>query len=205
MSLSSTSTIKQQITNALGPEKSPIYFSTLQSFVKGQVSRAEFESVICGLLDVPSLVQLHNALIISLFDATAVLKRPQTPPLPPAPKAPPRKRRRILLPYQGSGVPDEARTFKSTRLKRWALATGRKERERIRSISLAQQQDVPRPRKESDEIARERGVVLLPERGGMPPFRNDTCYRLTSRKQIHREVGLRSIFSLSRGRPQFNI
>lgn len=167
MSLSSTSTIKQQITNALGPAKSPTYFSTLQSFVKGQISRAEFEGVICGLLDVPSLVQLHNALIISLFDATAVLKRPPTPPPPPVPKAPPRKRRRILLPYQGPGTPDDARTFKSARMKRWALSIGRKERERVRTTAtIAAPQDPPRPRKDCDEIVRERGVVLLPERGG---------------------------------------
>lgn len=167
MSLSSTSTIKQQITNALGPVKGPTYFSNLKSFVKGQISRAEFEDVICGLLDVPSLVQLHNALIISLFDATAVLKRPPTPPPPPAPKAPPRKRRRILLPYQGPGTPDDARTFKSGRMKRWALAIGRKERERVRSLATAApSQDPPHPKRECDEIVRERGVVLLPERGG---------------------------------------
>ncbi|KAF5361764.1 hypothetical protein D9756_002516 [Leucocoprinus leucothites] len=173
MSLSSTSTIKQQITNALGPEKSPTYFSSLQSFVKGQVSRAEFENVVCTLLDVPSLVQLHNALIISLFDATAVLKRPQTPPPPPAPKAPPKKRRRILLPYQGSGTPDDTRTFKSARMKRWALAIGRKERERVRNLNatVPQQEIVSRPRKECDEIARERGVILLPERGDPPGSR----------------------------------
>ncbi|KXN86636.1 hypothetical protein AN958_09940 [Leucoagaricus sp. SymC.cos] len=172
MSLSSTSTIKQQITTALGPEKSPTYFSTLQSFVKGQISRAEFENVVCGLLDVPSLVQLHNALIISLFDATAVLKRPQTPPPLPAPKAPPRKRRRILLPYQGLGMSDDSRTFKSTRIKRWALAMGRKERDRIRNLNTSlPQQDALWPKKESDEIARERGVILLPERGDPPGSR----------------------------------
>ncbi|KAJ3567351.1 hypothetical protein NP233_g6420 [Leucocoprinus birnbaumii] len=171
MSLSSTSTIKQQIINALGPEKSPTYFSSLQSFVKGQVSRAEFENVVCALLDVPSLVQLHNALIISLFDATAVLKRPQTPPPPPAPKAPPRKRRRVLLPYQGTGTPDESRTFKSTRVKRWALGVGRKERDRVRNMNIGSPLEAMRPKKESDEIARERGVVLLPERGDPPGSR----------------------------------
>lgn len=167
MSLSSTSTIKQQITHALGPEKSPKYFSTLQFFVKGHISRAEFEDVICGLLDVPSLIQLHNALIISLFDATAVLKRPPTPPPPPIPKTPPQKRRRILLPYQGPATPDDARTFKSSRMKRWALAVGRKERDRLRNINIvASAQDPQRPRKDCDEIVRERGVALLPERGG---------------------------------------
>lgn len=167
MSLSSTSTIKQQIIHALGPEKSSSYFSSLKSFVKGQVSRAEFENVVCALLDIPSLVQLHNALIISLFDATAVLKRPQTPPSPPVPKPPLRKRRRILLPYQGTSTPDDTRTFKSMRMKRWALAIGRKERERVRNInSSVSQQDEARSGKERDEIAQERGVVLLSERGG---------------------------------------
>ncbi|KAL9713712.1 hypothetical protein Ac2012v2_003323 [Leucoagaricus gongylophorus] len=172
MSLSSTSTIKQQIIHALGPEKSSSYFSSLKSFVKGQISRAEFENVVCALLDIPSLVQLHNALIISLFDATAVLKRPQTPPSPPVPKPPLRKRRRILLPYQGTSTPDDTRTFKSMRMKRWALAIGRKERERVRNInSSVSQQDEARPGKERDEIAQERGVVLLSERGDPPGSR----------------------------------
>lgn len=173
MSLSSTSTIKQQIIHALGSQKSPAYFSSLQAFVKGQISRAEFENVVCALLDIPSLVQLHNALIISLFDATAVLKRPQSPPSLPVPKAPLRKRRRVLLPYQGTT--DETRTFNSMRIKRWALSIGHKERDRVRNINSAvSQQDAARPRKERDEIARERGVVCLSERGGVSPVLNQS-------------------------------
>jgi hypothetical protein len=164
MSLSSTSTIKQQITQALGPSKAPSYFASLQSFVKGLVSRAEFEHLVCALLDVPALIQLHNALIISLFDATAVLRRPPTPPPLPAPKQPPKKRRRVLLPYQGPATPDDARSFRSSRVKRWALAVGRKERDRLHNVVPFQD---PQPNGDSDEIARERGIVLLPERGGM--------------------------------------
>lgn len=114
------------------------------------------------------LVQLHNALIISLFDATAVHKRPPTPPPPPAPKPPPRKRRRVLLPYQGSSVPDSALTLRSSRIKRWTLAMGKRERERLHALSsIPPMIDPPRPRVEMDEIACERGVTLLPERGGM--------------------------------------
>ncbi|EKM81885.1 hypothetical protein AGABI1DRAFT_54991 [Agaricus bisporus var. burnettii JB137-S8] len=168
MSLSSTSTIKQQLTQALGAAKAPNYFAALQAFVKGQLSRAEFEHVVCALLDVPALVQLHNALIISLFDATAVLRRPPTPPPPPAPKQPPTKRRRVLLPYQGPTTPDDARSFRSSRVKRWALTVGRKERDRLRNVVPFQD---PQPKPDSDEIARERGVVLLPERGDPPGSR----------------------------------
>ncbi|KAF8638947.1 hypothetical protein AX16_010421 [Volvariella volvacea WC 439] len=171
MSLSSTSTIKSQLTANLGL-KAPRYFEALKLFVSGRTSRQEFEEVAIQVLDAPHLVQLHNALIISLFDATAVHKRPVTPPPPPAPKAPPRKRRRILLPYQGHGTPDSALTLRSSRLKRWTLAMGKRERERIQSLnSVLSPIDPPRPRPETDEIARERGVALLPERGEAPGSR----------------------------------
>ena len=107
-------------------------------------------------------VQLHNSLIISLFDFT-VHRRPPTPP-PDAPKQPPRKRRRIL-PYQGPD--DVAGTLRSNRLKRWTVSLGRRERDRVRNLSLQSSAlERPRPRKDMDEIARDRGVVLLPERGG---------------------------------------
>lgn len=163
-------------------------------------------------------MQVHNALIISLFDATAAYKRnattaaaqsqeqTATPPPPTLLKPPPRKRRRTLLPYQGPGLSDEARTLRSMRLKRWVLAMGRKERERIKSLyrvtvappapaaiqpSLGlgvpmvvdgqSQPPLPviaqplqqnafagssRPHPPVDEIQSERGVMLLPERGG---------------------------------------
>lgn len=112
-------------------------------------------------------VQLHNAMIISLFDATATLKRPPSPP-PSLSKQPPIKRRRTLLPYQGPNFSDEDRSIRSARLKRWALTMGRKERERLKTLqNLPPIVDPPRPRRDMDEIACERGVELLSERGGL--------------------------------------
>ncbi|KAK0429723.1 transcriptional regulator of RNA polII, SAGA, subunit-domain-containing protein [Armillaria borealis] len=162
MSLSSTSTIKQQISSQLGP-KAPAYFEPLASFVTGKISRPEFEDSLKAVLDAPNLIQLHNALIISLFDARS-FKRPLTPP-PDLPKPPPRKRRRTL-PYQGPG--DDG-SIRSERLKRWMVSIGKHERDRIAAL-----ESVPPttgPRLDTDEIARERGVVLLPERGEPPGSR----------------------------------
>jgi hypothetical protein len=107
-----------------------------------------------------TLVQLHNSLIISLFDFT-VHRRPPTPP-PDVAKPPPRKRRRTL-PYQGPDDRDD--TLRSSRLKRWTVSMGRRERDRIRTLQN-NPTERPRPRKETDEIACDRGVVLLNERGG---------------------------------------
>ncbi|KAF8737748.1 hypothetical protein AX14_012320 [Amanita brunnescens Koide BX004] len=171
MSLSSTSTLKGQLTTNLGA-KAPQYFDTLKDFVSGKISRQEFDDAVRRVLDSNSLIQLHNALVISLFDATAVLKRPLTPPAPAAPKPPPRKRRRQLLPYQGPQTPEDARTLRSTRMKRWSLLMGKRERDRIVAIQhLPPVVDPPRPRPELDEIERERGVVLLSERGDLPGTR----------------------------------
>lgn len=182
MSLSSTSTLKGQLIKNLGPN-ARLYFDSLSKFVSGRTSRAEFEQVtkqvlisanLCTFpifyLDQSSrmenIVQLHNALIISLFDATATLKRPPSPPPPSMPKAPPTKRRRTLLPYQGPGVPDEQRAIRSSRSKRWALTMGKRERQRLKALPNAPSASEPRPRKDIDEIACERGVEFLPERGG---------------------------------------
>jgi hypothetical protein len=61
-------------------------------------------------------------------------------------------------------TPDE--TLRSAKLKRWTVSVGKRERERIRMLqNLPPPVEPPRPRKDTDEIARERGVVLLPERG----------------------------------------
>lgn len=58
-------------------------------------------------------------------------------------------------------------TLRSNRLKRWTVSLGRRERDRIRSLPLQSSAlEHPRPRKDTDEIARDRGVVLLLERGG---------------------------------------
>lgn len=165
MSLSSTSLIKQQLGGQLG-SKAQSYFDSLASFVAGRASRSEFDDAIRQLLDAPTLVQLHNALIISLFDATTTHRRPPTPPPPAPPKPPPRKRRRIELPFQGD--PAESRSLRSARLKRWTLAVGKRERERIQALDA----DPPRPLAvPRDEIAAERAVVLLPERTDPPGSR----------------------------------
>lgn len=105
---------------------------------------------------------LHNSLIVSLFDTSAHLA-PPTPP-PEAPKPPLRKRKRTL-PYQGED--DDVATLRSTRLKQWTIGMGRRERERFRLLENAALSTERRPRKDRDEIAAERGVVLLPERGGV--------------------------------------
>ncbi|KAG1746671.1 transcriptional regulator of RNA polII, SAGA, subunit-domain-containing protein [Suillus paluster] len=164
MSLSSTSTIKSQLNAALG-QKASAYFETLSQFVSGKISRIEFDESVRQALDAPNLVQLHNSLIISLFDFT-VHRRPPTPP-PDVSKPPPRKRRRTL-PYQGPDDRDD--TLRSSRLKRWTVSLGRRERERIRTLQ-SMPTERPRPRKETDEIVRDRGVMLLTERGDPPGSR----------------------------------
>ncbi|KAJ7349097.1 transcriptional regulator of RNA polII, SAGA, subunit-domain-containing protein [Mycena albidolilacea] len=162
MSLSSTSTLKAQIKGHLGP-KADIYFATLNLFVTGQTSRTEFDDSIRTILDTPNLVQLHNALIISLFDATTH-KRPPSPTAVPRPRPPPRKRRRVL-PYQGPGEDLDALSLRSARLKRWALSVGKRERERLKSFQPSPLDARPLL---GDEISAERGVTLLPERGNAP-------------------------------------
>ncbi|KAJ7118776.1 transcriptional regulator of RNA polII, SAGA, subunit-domain-containing protein [Mycena epipterygia] len=164
MSLSSTSTLKAQLKGHLGP-KADLYFSTLNLFVTGQTSRTEFDDSIRAILDAPNLVQLHNALIISLFDATTH-KRPPSPTAVPRPKPPPRKRRRVL-PYQGPEDLD-ALSLRSARLKRWALSVGKRERDRLKSFQAMPLDTRPL---QNDEISAERGVVLLPERGDPPGSR----------------------------------
>lgn len=108
------------------------------------------------------VVQLHNTLIVSLFDTSAHLA-PPTPP-PDVPKPPPRKRRRTL-PYQGNDGNDTT-TLRSDRLKRWTVGLGRRERERVRQLAHLAVPLESRPHHYKDEIAAERGVQLIPERGG---------------------------------------
>ena len=112
-------------------------------------------------------MQLHNSLIVSIFDPSTHLVAALTPP-PDVPKGPPRKRRR-LLPYQGPD-PDEPFTLRSSRLKRWAIGLGRRERDRIRNLKPVALSTKRSPRPEVDEIANERGVRLLTERGGACVF-----------------------------------
>jgi len=167
MSLSSTSTLKSQLIKNLGLN-AQIYFDSLSTFVSGRTSRAEFEETTKAILNTPTLIQLHNAMIISLFDATATLKRPPTPPPSALPKPPPNKRRRTLLPYQGPNIPDSARSIRAPRIKRWTLSMGSRERDRINALRT-----VPATNSTNltDEITSERGVVLLHERGDPPGSR----------------------------------
>ncbi|KAF7305185.1 hypothetical protein MKEN_01233700 [Mycena kentingensis (nom. inval.)] len=165
MSLSSTSTLKAQLKSVLGTT-ADTYFATLNRFLVGQSSRDEFDADMRAILDGTALIQLHNALIISLFDATTH-KRPPEPSAQPRAKPPPRKRRRVL-PYQGPNDPTDLMSLRSARLKRWALSVGKRERERIKAFQ-AQPLDA-RPLMH-EEIASERGVVLLAERGEPPGSR----------------------------------
>jgi hypothetical protein len=114
-------------------------------------------------LDTDFTVQLHNSLIISLFDITSHLKAQPPPPSSPT-KPRPRKRRRTL-PYQPSDLSDP-NTLRSARLKKWALGVGKRERERLKALENVAS-SVDRPLMSiQDEICQERGVILLPERGG---------------------------------------
>lgn len=96
---------------------------------------------------------------------------PTPPPDGPGRGKPPRKRRRTL-PDQGNGadeseVDDDNGTLRSARLKRWTIGLGKRERERVKQLEMIARGKVERkPRKEVDEIARERGVLLLPEGRG---------------------------------------
>lgn len=54
MSLSSTPTIKAQLSSSLGP-KAQAYFETLQNFVAGRVSKSEFNDSIRQSLDTAQL------------------------------------------------------------------------------------------------------------------------------------------------------
>ncbi|KAL6304584.1 transcriptional regulator of RNA polII, SAGA, subunit-domain-containing protein [Sparassis latifolia] len=160
MSLLSTSTIKNQLSYALGV-KAPIYWRVLQQYLTGRISRIEFDEQVKECLETTHLVQLHNSLIVSLFDTSAHLA-PPTPP-PDLPKLPPRKRRRTL-PYQGADNAD-AMTLRSSKLKRWTVGMGKRERDRIRAMEPYALTVESQPQSYSDEIAAERGVRLLPERG----------------------------------------
>ncbi|KAI0675529.1 transcriptional regulator of RNA polII, SAGA, subunit-domain-containing protein [Trametes maxima] len=160
MSLSSTTTIKNQLSTALGP-KAPPYFKILKEYLSGHISRIEYDDQVKTYLDSIQLVQLHNTLIVSLFDTSAHLA-PPTPP-PDVPKPPARKRKRTL-PYQGPDATDDG-TLRSNRLKKWAIGLGRRERDRIRALEMAAMNEPIVPRSHTDEVAAERGVILVQERG----------------------------------------
>lgn len=50
MSLSSTSTVKAQLTNALG-SKAPLYFDALKEYLAGRISRNEYDEKVKTYLD----------------------------------------------------------------------------------------------------------------------------------------------------------
>lgn len=138
-------------------------------------------------------VQLHNSLVISLFDITSHLK-PQPPPPPPPPKPAPRKRRRTL-PYQSLDGSDQ-NTLRSARLKKWTLSIGRKERERVKVYDEGGP-NIPRPlRGFQDEIAQERGVMLISERNGRTRSHSMSDYALNTEVQSSPVHGCRSILRL---------
>ncbi|KIP10044.1 hypothetical protein PHLGIDRAFT_125872 [Phlebiopsis gigantea 11061_1 CR5-6] len=168
MSLSSTTTIKTQLSQALGP-KTEVYYKILQEYFSAHISRLEFDEQIKDCLgkDNIPLLQLHNSFIVSLLDPSAHLA-PPTPP-PDAPKSPSRKRRRTL-PYQGEDDAD-AVSLRSERLKRWTIGMGKRERDRLRSLDAVALSTERSPRKDRDEIAADRGVVVLHERGEPPGSR----------------------------------
>ncbi|KAH9935941.1 transcriptional regulator of RNA polII, SAGA, subunit-domain-containing protein [Epithele typhae] len=167
MSLSSTATVKNQITTALGP-KASLYFGVLKEYLSGRISRNEYDEQVKTHLDSTHLLQLHNALLVSLFDTSAHLT-PPTPP-PDVPKPPSRKRKRTL-PYQGPDPHYDPATLRSERLKKWSVGLGRRERDRIRALEAMALNEPPQAKSYVDEIAAERGVELLKERGESPGSR----------------------------------
>jgi hypothetical protein len=179
MSLSSTSSLKAQLSAALGPNEAR-YWETFHSFLYGQLSRVEFEEIVRECLDSPQLseshmprlspqrnwlnhvsVQLHNTLVISCFDTSSDIQLPSTSS--DATRRPAKKKRR-LLPYQGPDEPD-ALSLRSERLKKWVIV-GKRERERVRALATGVRPADAWPVPPQDEIMRDRGVVLQRERGG---------------------------------------
>ncbi|TDL23800.1 hypothetical protein BD410DRAFT_787080 [Rickenella mellea] len=161
-----TSTLRDELTIALG-SKSESYWDTLSQYLCGQLSRAEFDELIRDSVDTPELVQLHNALIISVLGSSSHHTPPTPPPDAPGGKGKSSRKRRRTLPYQGAGEDDDG-TLLSSRLKRWTVGMGRRERERIKALQSMTEGLEKRRRQDTDEIAMERGVVLLPE-GRDPP------------------------------------
>lgn len=76
---------------------------------------------------------------------------------------------RRTLPYQGPDNYDPA-TLRSERLKRWTVGMGKRERDRVRALQTYASTVETQPQEWKDEIVAERGVLLLPERGGEPYF-----------------------------------
>ncbi|KZV66130.1 hypothetical protein PENSPDRAFT_755922 [Peniophora sp. CONT] len=161
MSLESTSTLKSKISFGLG-EHAPKYWTALRQFLTAKISRTEFEDEVRQYLDTIALVQLHNNLVISLFDPSTHKVAALTPPPDAAASSRARKRRR-LLPYQGEGE-DDVTELRSERLKQWVVGVGKRERDRIRGLGNAALSTERQPRLGIDEMANERAIALPTER-----------------------------------------
>ncbi|EJD48306.1 hypothetical protein AURDEDRAFT_86147 [Auricularia subglabra TFB-10046 SS5] len=145
--------IKTQLAAELGSNGRP-YWRTLSEYLTAKISRQEFEDIVKQFLNVPRLVQLHNALLIAII--TSAGSSSTSSSLPLAAQAQ-RKRRRFRA-YQGDEA--EATASRSARLKQWALAAGKRERERIRHLEHGEPLVDPHSQ---DEVLRERGVRRVPE------------------------------------------
>jgi hypothetical protein len=107
------------------------------------------------------------------------------------------------LPYQGPD-PNEPITLRSARLKRWAVGIGRRERDRIRNVKPAALSAKRKPRPAVDEIANERGVQLLHERGGLFGFLTLATFTLLSAQKFP-EVDLQFSWRPPHGALPYNI
>ncbi|KZT43096.1 hypothetical protein SISSUDRAFT_978692 [Sistotremastrum suecicum HHB10207 ss-3] len=143
--------IKTRLSTELG-SKGLSYWRTLADFLAGKIVRAEFEDLVRKQINTPRLTILHNSLLLALLESSS-LSAPRTPP-PDVPKLQ-RKRKRDL---------DDPSSVPPRRLKTWAKSLGKQERARIKELEgVRGVKPEIRPMLSRDEIARERGVRLLPE------------------------------------------
>lgn len=75
-------------------------------------------------------------------------------------------------------------TLRSTRLKKWTVGLGRRERDRIRALETVALNEPVVPRDYTDEIAAERGVTLMQERGGVYRLFRNSVWTLTDACRI---------------------
>ncbi|CAE6473428.1 unnamed protein product [Rhizoctonia solani] len=159
--------IKAELVGLLGSKGRP-YWNTLSEFIKAKISRSEFEERVTEWLNTPRLVSLHNSLLTALiYSASASSNGDLGDGINGGPK--PRSRRRLL---------GHDKDGESSRLRRWAVDMGRKERERVRNNAGAgPRTGGPARSKRGDagaspglrsEIRSERGVRLMKERGNPP-------------------------------------
>ncbi|CAE6403315.1 unnamed protein product [Rhizoctonia solani] len=159
--------IKAELVGLLGSKGRP-YWNTLSEFIKAKISRSEFEERVTEWLNTPRLVSLHNSLLTALlYSASASSNGDLGDGINGGPK--PRSRRRLF---------GHDKDGESSRLRRWAVDMGRKERERVRNIAGANSRTGGPARSKRgeagaspglrSEIRSERGVRLMKERGNPP-------------------------------------